>query len=107
MADPASCCTRAGSYCARVYALFNHDGVHVVDVGCVDETASIRRRTWDAHGRPGAGRAQPDAAEPGTDRCPDRRRPAGPVALTGPVSRLSTAREQVVGGKAGTATLNQ
>ncbi len=33
MADPTSCCTRPGSYCARVDALFNHDGVHVMDVG--------------------------------------------------------------------------
>ena len=33
MAERTSCCTLPGSYCARVDALFNHDGVHVIDVG--------------------------------------------------------------------------
>jgi len=33
MAEPTSCCTLPGSYCARTDALFNHGGVHVVDVG--------------------------------------------------------------------------
>lgn len=32
MADPTSCCAVPGSYCARVDALFNMPGVHVVDV---------------------------------------------------------------------------
>ncbi len=33
MAEPMSCCAQPGTYCARVDALFNHDGVHVLDVG--------------------------------------------------------------------------
>lgn len=33
MAEPTLCCTLPGDYCARVDTLFNHDGVHVVDVG--------------------------------------------------------------------------
>jgi hypothetical protein len=33
MAEPTLCCTLPGSYCARIDALFNHDGVHVFDVG--------------------------------------------------------------------------
>ncbi len=33
MAEPTSCCTVPGGYCARVDTLFNHDGVHVIDVG--------------------------------------------------------------------------
>ncbi len=32
MAEPTSCCAVAGSYCARVDALFNMPGVHVIDV---------------------------------------------------------------------------
>jgi transposase len=32
MAEPTSCCVLAGSYCARTDALFNLDGVHVLDV---------------------------------------------------------------------------
>ena len=32
MAEPMSCCALPGSYCARIDALFNHDGVHVIDV---------------------------------------------------------------------------
>src|SRR5918994_1634464 len=33
MAEPTSCCAQPGTSCARVDALFNHDGVHVIDVG--------------------------------------------------------------------------
>ena len=33
MAEPTSCCVVPGSYCARVDALFNMPGVHVIDVG--------------------------------------------------------------------------
>ncbi len=33
MTDPTVCCTLPGTYCARVDALFNLDGVHVIDVG--------------------------------------------------------------------------
>ena len=32
MAEPTSCCTLPGSYCARVDTLFNLPGVHVLDV---------------------------------------------------------------------------
>jgi transposase len=33
MAEPTSCCTLSGGYCARTDALFNQPGVHVLDVG--------------------------------------------------------------------------
>lgn len=33
MAQPTSCCAVPGGYCARVDALFNLPGVHVIDVG--------------------------------------------------------------------------
>jgi hypothetical protein len=31
--EPASCCALPGNYCARTDALFDHDGIHVIDVG--------------------------------------------------------------------------
>jgi hypothetical protein len=33
MAEPTSCCAVPGGYCARVDALFNLPGIHVIDVG--------------------------------------------------------------------------
>jgi transposase len=33
MAEPTSCCALPAGYCVRVDTLFNHDGVHVLDVG--------------------------------------------------------------------------
>jgi transposase len=33
MSEPTSCCALPGGYCTRVDTLFNHDGVHVIDVG--------------------------------------------------------------------------
>jgi hypothetical protein len=33
MDEPTLCCTLPGSYCARIDALFNHDRMHVIDVG--------------------------------------------------------------------------
>lgn len=33
MSEPTSCCALPGGYCGRVDTLFNHDGVHVIDVG--------------------------------------------------------------------------
>ncbi|MCZ3386651.1 MAG: ISL3 family transposase [Actinomycetia bacterium] len=44
MAEPTSCCTLPGSYCARIDTLFNMAGVHVTDVG------------WGAAGEVGGGR---------------------------------------------------
>ena len=32
MAEPTSCCTLPGGYCARVDTLFNMPGVHVLEV---------------------------------------------------------------------------
>ena len=34
MAEPTSCCTLPGGYCARVDTLFNLAGVHLTDVSC-------------------------------------------------------------------------
>jgi hypothetical protein len=31
--EPTSCCALPGGYCLHVDTLFNHDGVHVIDVG--------------------------------------------------------------------------
>jgi transposase len=40
MAEPTSCCTEPGGYCARVDTLFNLPGVHVLDVAWLE--ASVR-----------------------------------------------------------------
>jgi hypothetical protein len=55
MDEPTSCCTLPGGYCARIDALFNHDGVHVIDVGwrgnqlCLTvETGPGRKRTYES-----------------------------------------------------------
>lgn len=37
MAEPTSCCAAPGLYCARVDALFNMPGIHVIDVDWRDE----------------------------------------------------------------------
>ena len=49
MAEPTSCCVVPGGYCARVDALFNHDGVHVVDVAYA---AGRLRLTVETHPEP-------------------------------------------------------
>lgn len=41
MAEPTSCCTLPGSYCARVDALFNLPGVHVLDVAWRDRAGRV------------------------------------------------------------------
>jgi transposase len=56
MAEPMSCCTLPGSYCARTDALFNHDGVHVMDVGWHDDRLMLVVETHpDLAGCPSCG----------------------------------------------------
>jgi len=45
VSEPTSCCVHPGSYCARTDALFNHDGVHVIDVGWRDERLRLTVET--------------------------------------------------------------
>ena len=56
MAEPTSCCTVPGSYCARVDTLFNLPGVHVTDVAW-RPLATTRPANGCAEGRdrPGPG----------------------------------------------------
>jgi transposase len=56
MAEPMSCCTLPGRYCARTDALFNHDGVHVMDVGWHDDRLMLVVETHpDLAGCPSCG----------------------------------------------------
>ena len=41
MAEPTSCCTEPGGYCARVDTLFNLPGVHVLDVAWLDRREKL------------------------------------------------------------------
>ncbi|MBA2455397.1 MAG: transposase, partial [Nocardioidaceae bacterium] len=45
MVEPTLCCTQPGGYCARVDALFNLDGVHVIDVGWRRDRLSLTVET--------------------------------------------------------------
>lgn len=56
MSEPTSCCVVPGGYCARVDALFNHDGVHVIDVGWRGDQLALTVETHpDPVGCPGCG----------------------------------------------------
>gem|GEM_PF-4175713 len=82
MAEPTSCCVRAGSHCARVDILFNLPGVHVLDV------------TWrERSGITAAGLrllVETDPAETGCPGCEgdcDRARTPAPQAARHPCVR--------------------
>lgn len=45
MGHPTLCCTSPGGYCARVDALFNLPGVHVLDVGWDDGRPTLTVET--------------------------------------------------------------
>jgi hypothetical protein len=54
--EPTSCCASPGGYCARVDALFNLDGVHVIDVGWRDDRLWLTVETHPVPvGCPGCG----------------------------------------------------
>ncbi len=56
MAEPTSCCAVPGSYCARVDALFNVPGIHVVDVGWREDQLVLAVETGPTlAGCPGCG----------------------------------------------------
>jgi transposase len=48
MAEPTSCCAVPGTYCARVDALFNVPGVHLIDVGRRDDRLQVEVETGPA-----------------------------------------------------------
>ena len=87
MAEPTSCCVVAGTYCARVDALFNHHGVHLIDVSWRGDQLSLTVEPPGPGGLPWlwSRRRRPWAQAAATARHPGVRCAGGAVVASPPL----------------------